>query len=280
MYMKSHEEMIQSLYARREAYERKKLKRKRATIRVTGIAACFLLCTAVLLGSYGQSEPPVTPTVSEESEQSLQGENSKGDSFTEESSEQPDVSSPPPEESSEDPDNPSLPPEGSERTPIYSEIRKVERDVPALEGDIVDGILGGGIFVDESVNSTTFGHALTLKMLLKSDEPAYLFNVVVYMKVVGEEDGDGMLSDACAMITQDETAGISTGDWLPVEWFTEGNAYYCRLTARELFVLNSYGIACLYVGSGEGDLKQAETQSERIDAYCELYGDFLVGVKK
>lgn len=280
MFMKSHEEMIQSLYARREAYERKKLKRKRATIRVTGIAACFVLCTAVLLGSYGQSEPPVTPTVSEEPEQSLQSESSAGDSFAEGSSEQPDVSSLPPEESSEDPDNPSLPPEESERTPIYSEIRKVERDVLVPEGDIAVGILGGGIFVDESVNSTTFGQALTLKMMLKSDDQAYLFNVVVYMKVVGEGDGDGMLSDACAMITQDETAGISTEDWLPVEWFTEGNAYYCRLTARELFVLNSYGITCLYVGSGEGDLKQAETQSERIDAYCELYGDCLVGVKK
>ncbi len=82
MYMKSHEEMIQSLYARREAYERKKAKGKRATIRVTGIAACFVLCTAVLWGSYGQSEPPVTPSVSEEPEQS-----SRGESLTEESSE-------------------------------------------------------------------------------------------------------------------------------------------------------------------------------------------------
>ena len=79
MYMKSHEEMIQSLYARREAYERKKAKGKRAMIQVTGIAACFVLCTAVLWGSYGQSEPPVTPSVSEESEQISQGENSEGD---------------------------------------------------------------------------------------------------------------------------------------------------------------------------------------------------------
>lgn len=82
MYMKSHEEMIQSLYARREAYERKKAKGKRAMIQVTGIAASFVLCTAVLWGSYGQSEPPVTPSVSEESEQS-----SRGESLTEESSE-------------------------------------------------------------------------------------------------------------------------------------------------------------------------------------------------
>lgn len=79
MFMKSHEEMIQSLYARREAYERKKAKGKRAMIQVTGIAACFVLCTAVLLGSYGQSEPPVTPAASEESEQISQGENSEGD---------------------------------------------------------------------------------------------------------------------------------------------------------------------------------------------------------
>ena len=79
MFMKSHEEMIQSLYARREAYERKKAKGKRTTIQVTGIAACFVLCTAVLWGSYGQSEPPVTPSVSEEPEQISQGENSEGD---------------------------------------------------------------------------------------------------------------------------------------------------------------------------------------------------------
>ncbi len=82
MYMKSHEEMLESLYARREAYEKKKSKQKRAAMQVTGIAACFVLCTAVVLGSYQKSEPPVTPGVSAESEQS-----SRGESLTEESSE-------------------------------------------------------------------------------------------------------------------------------------------------------------------------------------------------
>ena len=100
--MKSYEEMLESLYAREKAYQAKKIKRKRTAFRVTGLAACFVLCTAVVLGSYGQSEPPVTPAASEESEQP-----SRGESLTEESSEGESL----PEESSEEPDRPSLPPE-------------------------------------------------------------------------------------------------------------------------------------------------------------------------
>ena len=77
--MKSYEEMLESLYAREKAYEKKKLKRKRTMMRVTGIAACFVVCAAVALGSYGQSEPLVTPGISEESEQISQSESSEGD---------------------------------------------------------------------------------------------------------------------------------------------------------------------------------------------------------
>ena len=254
--MKSYEEMLESLYAREKAYQAKKIKRKKAAFRVTGLAACFVVCAAVALGSYGQSEPPVTPGISEELEQISRGESfpeesREGESFSETSSKEPDQPSFPPDESSEEPDQPSLPPEESERTPIYSEIHKVERDVLIPDGDIGAEFEGGGIYDEESVNSTTFGQALTLKMLLKTDEPAYLFDVVLYLEATEEKNSDEIWSEAFAVITQNATVGISIGDWLPVEWFTEGNAYYCRLTARELFVLNSYGITCLYVGSGD-----------------------------
>ena len=77
--MKSYEEMLESLYAREKAYQAKKIKRKRTAFRVTGLAACFVVCAAVALGSYGQSEPPVTPGISEESKQISRGENSEGD---------------------------------------------------------------------------------------------------------------------------------------------------------------------------------------------------------
>ena len=250
MYMKSHEEMIQSLYARREAYERKKAKGKRATIRVTGIAACFVLCTAVLLGSYGQSEPPVTPTVSEESEQSLQSESSEGESFT--------------EESSEEPDRPSLPPD-EDAFCGYSEIIRIEEGAEGSEMVLES---------DSLTNPKCMGQALRTKLVLMAHDPDYLFDVVVFL--------DKCQGDVQGGIT---VGGLSVGtipakDWMALDLFEDQSAYYCRLTAEVLYELNKGEIRCLYVGSGEGALPENPTRWELADLQCELYGDGLIGVKQ
>ena len=246
MFMKSHEEMIQSLYARREAYERKKLKRKSATIRVTGIAACFVLCTAVLLGSYGQSEPPVTPTVSEESEQSLQSESSAGDSFT--------------EESSEEPDRPSLPPE-EDTFCGYSEILLLEEGAEENETVLENNSLA---------NPSCMGQALRTKLVLMAHDPDYLFDVVVFVEKEQEDISAGGMS----------VGTVPAKDWMALELFEGQNAYYCRLTAEVLYELNKGEIRCLYVGSGEGALPENPTRWELADLQCELYGDGLIGVKQ
>ncbi len=250
MFMKSHEEMIQSLYARREAYERKKLKRKRATIRVTGIAACFVLCTAVVLGSYQQSEPPVTPSVSEESEQSLQSESSAGDSFTEGSSEQPDVSSLPPEE---------------DAFCGYSEIILVDENAEVNEI----------VFGNEAVtNPECMGQALQTKLVLMAHDPDYLFDVVVFLdKCQGDVQGGITVGDL-------SVGTIPAKDWMALDLFEDQSAYYCRLTAAVLYELNKGEILCLYVGSGEGALPENPTRWELIEQQCELYGDGLIGVKQ
>lgn len=246
MYMKSHEEMIQSLYARREAYERKKTKGKRATIRVTGIAACFVLCTAVLWGNYGQSEPPVTPSVSEEPEQSLQSESSAGDSFTEESSEQPDVSSLPPEE---------------DTFCGYSEILLLEEGAEGSEMVLES---------DSLTNPKCMGQALRTKLVLKAHDPDYLFDVVVFVEKEQEDISAGGLS----------VGTIPAKDWRVLDLFEGQNAYYCRLTAEVLYELNKGEIRCLYVGSGEGALPENPTRWEIADLRCELYGDGLIGIKQ
>ena len=246
MYMKSHEEMIQSLYARREAYERKKTKGKRAMIQVTGIAACFVLCTAVLWGSYGQNEPPVTPSVSAESEQISQGENSEGESL--------------PEESSEEPDRPSLPPE-EDAFCGYSEILLLEEGAEENET----------VFENNSLtNPSCMGQALRTKLVLKAHDPDYLFDVVVFVEKEQEDISAGGMS----------VGTVPAKDWMALELFEGQNAYYCRLTAEVLYELNKGEIRCLYVGSGEGALPENPTRWELADLQCELYGDGLIGVKQ
>ena len=249
--MKSYEEMLESLYAREKAYQAKKIKRKKAAFRVTGIAACFVVCAAVALGSYGQSEPPVTPSVSEEPEQP-----SRGESLTEESSEGESL----PEESSEEPDRPSLPPE-EDTFCGYSEILLLEEGAEENETVLENNSL---------TNPSCMGQALRTKLVLKAHDPDYLFDVVVFVEKEQEDISAGGMS----------VGTVPAKDWMALELFEGQNAYYCRLTAEVLYELNKGEIRCLYVGSGEGALPENPTRWELADLQCELYGDGLIGVKQ
>lgn len=63
--MKTHDEMIRDLYARRDAYEMQKQKQKRkikrTAVRLTGIAACLLVCLTVGFGMYQETKAPSEP---------------------------------------------------------------------------------------------------------------------------------------------------------------------------------------------------------------------------
>ncbi len=64
--MKTHDEMIRDLYARRDAYElqkqAQKRKIKRTAVRLSGIAACLVICLTVGLGMYQETKAPGIPS--------------------------------------------------------------------------------------------------------------------------------------------------------------------------------------------------------------------------
>lgn len=66
------------------------------------------------------------------------------------------------------------------------------------------------------------------------------------------------------------------------EEFTDGMVigYYYLLTADEIRALADKDIVCYYVGSGEGNVKDANIDTlEGIYEYCELYGDQFIQFK-
>lgn len=71
--MKTHDEMIRDLYARRDAYELQKQKQKRkikrTAVRLSCIAACFAVCLTVGLGVYQETKAPDEKTESSETTQ-------------------------------------------------------------------------------------------------------------------------------------------------------------------------------------------------------------------
>ncbi len=53
-----------------------------------------------------------------------------------------------------------------------------------------------------------------------------------------------------------------------------GKAYYVYVTEVEINKLTSYGLKCHYIGSGLGDIKDMNWETEEgINTYCEIWGD-------
>lgn len=92
--MKTHDEMIRDLYARRDAYEMQKQKQKRkikrTAVRLTCIAACFAVCLTVGFGLYQETKAPNEKTESSETTQQtpsdFAGESEDDESEVDESS--------------------------------------------------------------------------------------------------------------------------------------------------------------------------------------------------
>lgn len=121
-----------------------------------------------------------------------------------------------------------------------------------------------------------FGSALQTKMRLYADDPSYRFHVVVY----SADSTDGMAEEDDKLTARDQAAllQVSTEHWMRVEWMKDSDAYYCRLTAEELYALNSCSVICLYVGSGKAESSQTNETLQTVEYRLELYGDRLIGV--
>ncbi|MBQ3153874.1 MAG: hypothetical protein IJB88_01455 [Clostridia bacterium] len=255
--MKTHDEMIRDLYARRDAYELQKQKQKKTVLRLSGVAACLIVCLTVGFGLHHQPDlPSQLPAESSVIEHSV----SEGDSIETESHdteqsrrEESDVSA---EISENEPDDALW----------YCEI--IPSDVPMEEESVeLDNI---------ATVASNLGIALQAKMQLYADDAAYRYNVVVYNTglYTNEMVEEGVLSakEQAALLQ------FSTENWMRVEWMEHGDAYYCKLTADELYALDSCGITCLYVGSGKRESSQTDKKLQKLENRVELYGDHLIGV--
>ena len=53
-----------------------------------------------------------------------------------------------------------------------------------------------------------------------------------------------------------------------------GNACYVRLTDAQIKELTGYGLSCYYIGSGLGDYRNVDLETEEgMRTYCEIWGD-------
>ena len=60
-----------------------------------------------------------------------------------------------------------------------------------------------------------------------------------------------------------------------------GEAYYVRLTDSQIKELTGYGLKCYYIGSGLGDYKDMNWETEEgIRTYCEIWGDMYTFNKR
>lgn len=139
----------------------------------------------------------------------------------------------------------------------------VPADLPSGNADVSDWM--------NVTDSMSFGSALQAKMQLYADEEDYRFHVVVY-------SADDLRETSFSAMDQAVLLQFSVEDWVNVEWMEDAEAYYCRLTADELYALHSCGITCLYVGSGKAESSQTDLRLQNIECRLEKYGDSLIGI--
>lgn len=135
--------------------------------------------------------------------------------------------------------------------------------------------------------SEWIGSALALKMELSEDENERFRVIVSHWNRSLEEviaEVNPSLSDPIDF-TAFRTVNfvdIIDPDLIPSDYETSlhhSPAYYGTLTAAQILALanSQYRIRCMYVGSGEGDRRDAGWDTpEGINIYCELLGDEMV----
>ena len=92
---------------------------------------------------------------------------------------------------------------------------------------------------------------------------------------------DGLMTqDIVDRINEQYGRDFQLDEWVQVKDMTQYYYYYV-FTADEIFDLADYGIECMYIGSGEGNIEDVDSKtSEGLAAYCELCGDGVIQYKK
>lgn len=126
------------------------------------------------------------------------------------------------------------------------------------------------------------GTVLALKMSIV-DDADYRFRVILqFYNIDIEQTIKSINSETDVSLDIDEIRLINVkevySEYRSEQTYTrEKTEYYCELTADQIFELAKNGVNCLYVGSGEGNYKDANWDTpEGINTYCELDGDMYV----
>ena len=85
---------------------------------------------------------------------------------------------------------------------------------------------------------------------------------------------DGLMTqDIVDKINEQYNREFQLDEWVQIK-NSQSYYYYYVFTADEIFDLADFGIECMYVGSGEGDIEDVNYKTpEGIATYCELHGD-------
>ena len=117
--------------------------------------------------------------------------------------------------------------------------------------------------------------ALAIQMEKYKDEPDRKYHVVI------DNLGEEMSVELIDEINEEKGLSLDIDDWEKVYWLGLSLNYYYLLTAEEIWALADKGVYLCYVGTGVGDIKDANWDTEEgKEVYCQLYGDQVIRYEK
>ena len=117
--------------------------------------------------------------------------------------------------------------------------------------------------------------ALAMQMEKYKTEPDRKYHVVI------DNIGEEMPAELIDEINEENELSLNIDNWEKVYWGGCFPRYYYLLTAEEIWALADKGVYLHYVGTGVGDIKDANWDTEEgKDVYCQLYGDQVIRYEK
>ena len=137
----------------------------------------------------------------------------------------------------------------------------VELDTITIYGNMAVGEFAGDMYRPEGYNKN-IGSALAIMMSMNKNEETK-FNVLVHTyDAIDLKDHLLMFVDEVEVITVEIQGNFA------------GQAFYVCLTDAQIKALTDSGLKCCYIGSGLGDHKDIDWETEEGKRlYCEIWGD-------
>lgn len=262
--MRSCEELTAEVFRRIEAQTAERKRKRRTIVKCTSAACCFFLVALIGVGVWQTASQGALPDVPQA---------------------QPPVVSGQPSEESEQPSSEPAEDHVERNALLYDSVFSGHNG--ALEETVQD------MHRPEGYNSR-IGTILALKLSLHTEEPDYLYHVVLESYPDYEQWNpeailsrvspqtketlahwvilrDDLVEAVMECTGQSEQEAIDTLKRLGLHTPT---IFYYVFTAEEIKELAEAGFICYYVASGEGTVTDMDWENaEDVEAFCELHGD-------